>query len=230
MSYIVYLWCASRGRFYILRTKKRQNQPPSPATARQDGVGSKPVDKAIVLSLVGFELRAPGRLREAAQPMQAGLDGSIVQKKWKRAAIDAGNLSELYLTRGDVKQAVDYGRRSVDFAYQCGDGFHRESKRTTLADALHQAGEVQEAERLFQEAEAMQKERRPENPYLYSLWGFRFCDLLLNRGKYQEVQKRASKEFDVAKKDIWFLEFLFLFSCSFAKFVAESFGLGSRTK
>ncbi len=40
--YCIFVVRASRGRFYILRTRKEQNQPPSPATARQDGVGSKP--------------------------------------------------------------------------------------------------------------------------------------------------------------------------------------------
>ncbi|MCP4647617.1 MAG: hypothetical protein GY852_07765 [bacterium] len=37
----------------------------------------------------------------------------------------------------------------------------------------------------------MQKERLPEDSYLYSLRGFQFCDLLLSRGKYREVQKRV---------------------------------------
>ena len=34
-------------------------------------------------------------------------------------------------------------------------------KRTTLADALHQAGRLDEAEALFEEAERMQEERQP---------------------------------------------------------------------
>ncbi|MCP4695171.1 MAG: tetratricopeptide repeat protein, partial [Desulfobacterales bacterium] len=124
-----------------------------PASGLRDDV------KAVVLNWTGFALRALGRLREAAQPMQAGLDAHINQENWVEAAKDAGNLSELYLTLGDVKQAVDYARRSVDFADQSGDAFWKEAARTTLADALHQAGDLPEAERLFQEAEAMQKER-----------------------------------------------------------------------
>ncbi|MCP5106640.1 MAG: hypothetical protein GY950_24865, partial [bacterium] len=78
--------------------------------------------------------------------------------------------------------------------------FQQYSKRTTLADALHQAGEVTEAGKLFREAEAMQKKHRPKYPYLYSLWGYRFCDLLLGQGQYEEVQKRTKKTLEWAKQ------------------------------
>jgi tetratricopeptide (TPR) repeat protein len=63
--------------------------------------------------------------------------------------------------------------------------------RTTLAETLHFEGKLKEAEKLFQEAENMQKEREPDTFYLYSLDGFRFCDLLISQLKYKEVQKRA---------------------------------------
>jgi hypothetical protein len=52
-------------------------------------------------------------------------------------------------------------------------------KRTTAADALHQAGERAEAGALFAEAERMQAEDQPEFPLLYSTGGFRYADLLL---------------------------------------------------
>ncbi len=61
-----------------------------------------------VSSQAGFALLALGRLREAARPMQAGMDDSIDKKDWKGAAIDASNLSQLYLTLGEVKKAVDF--------------------------------------------------------------------------------------------------------------------------
>jgi len=157
--------------------------------------------KAGVLNWAGFALRALGRLREAAQPMQAGMEARIKQEYWEGAAINASNLSELWLTIGDVAQAVSYARQSVEFADKSGDDFERESKRTTLADALHHANDISESLRLFEEAESMQKERQPEYPYLYSLWGFRYCDLLLSQGKYREVFERAEKALVIAKEE-----------------------------
>ncbi|NUM77983.1 hypothetical protein HUU40_26780, partial [candidate division KSB1 bacterium] len=155
-------------------------------------------DKAVVLGWTGFALRALGRLAEASQPMQAGLELQAKQKDWENAASAAGNLSELYLTLGEVSQAVASARQSVDFADRSEDWGSKMMFRTTMADALHQAGELTQAQQLFREAEAMQKKRQPEYPYLYSLRGFLFCDLLLSQGQYQEVQKRARQTLEWA--------------------------------
>jgi tetratricopeptide (TPR) repeat protein len=149
--------------------------------------------KAAVLNNAGFDLRALGRLREATQPMKASLNAHIRQRHWREAAKDSGNLSELNLIMGEIKLAVDYARQSINFADRSGDDSQSCDKRTTLADALHQAGELQETENLLRKAEAMQKKSALNRPYLYSLRGFRFCDLLLSQGQYQEVQKRFKK-------------------------------------
>ncbi|HUW14644.1 MAG TPA: hypothetical protein VM537_33295, partial [Anaerolineae bacterium] len=162
--------------------------------------GLRESSKAYVLSTAGFALRALGRLAEAAQPMQAALEARIAQESWDNAARNAGNLSELHLTIGDLDQALETARRSVDLADRSGDAFQRMSKRTTLADALHQAGRLDEAEDLFREAEVMQEERQPQFPFLYSLWGYRYCDLLLGRGKASEVLRRAEQTLEWAKQ------------------------------
>jgi tetratricopeptide (TPR) repeat protein len=163
-------------------------------------------DKAVVLSWAGFALRALGRLREAARPMKGSLKLRKEQEDWAEEAKDANNLSELYLTLGEAELAVDYARQSVNFADESGDDFERESNRTTLADALHQAGKPGEAEDLFREAEKMQQQRQPEYRYLYSLSGFRFCDLLLSRGKLKEALERAEHGIGIARRENWLLD------------------------
>ena len=57
--------------------------------------------KAFALSAAGFRLLVLGRLREAAEPMQAGMEISIAQADWKNAAMDASNLSDLSLVMGE---------------------------------------------------------------------------------------------------------------------------------
>ena len=90
---------------------------------------------------------------------------------------------------GDAEQSVTYADRS-------GDAGQAMINRTTHADALHQAGRRAEAEARFREAEQMQAERQPAYPLLYSLPGFRYCDLLLTaaeRAAWQRVlELRAS--------------------------------------
>lgn len=61
-----------------------------------------------------------------------------------------------------------------------------------------------EAETLFQEAEEMQKKSQLEYPILYSLWGFRYCDLLLGRGKYKEVLSQAEQTLERGVREGWY--------------------------
>jgi len=128
-------------------------------------------DKGSVLNEAGFDLRALGRLAEAAEPMQAGLKTRIAQKKWKNAVISAANLSELYLTIGDLGQALEFAQQSAGFAEESSDAFMRIVSGTTLADTLHQTGREATAETHFGKAEAIQKEQYPAYPFLYSMGG-----------------------------------------------------------
>lgn len=166
-----------------------------------------------MLNWAATRLRALGRLTEAAEPMQAALNLVIKQKNWNNAASGACTLSELYLTSselyltsGDLAQAVAAGRQSVELADKSGDAFQRMSKRTTLADALHQAGELAESHALFAEAEKMHQERQPQYGQLYSLQGFQYCDLLLAGGEWPEVRSRAEKTLQWAEKYLGLLD------------------------
>ena len=147
--------------------------------------------QAITLNWAGFRLRALGRLREAQQPMRASEAMSVKQENWLEAAKNASNLSELQLTLGEVKAAVDSGERSVALADRSEDLFQRMGNRTTHADALHQYGDQDAALALFQEAEELQEQDQPEYPQLYSLPGFQYCDLLLALGESSQVLSRA---------------------------------------
>jgi tetratricopeptide (TPR) repeat protein len=69
--------------------------------------------------------------------------------------------------------------------------------RTALADALHQSGKLKDAEELFLEAESIQKDHQPGFLYLYSLRGFQFCELLLTKDQYIEVQERAQSALEI---------------------------------
>ncbi|HEX5736613.1 MAG TPA: NACHT domain-containing protein [Blastocatellia bacterium] len=162
--------------------------------------------RAFVLSEAGFNLRALGRLEEAAQPMQAGLEARIASENWENAAINALNLSELYVTIGDLPQALVFAQQSVDLADRSGDEFPRMISRAAFADALYQAGHTEEAVIAFREAEEMEKQGQPAHRFLYSLRGFQYCDLLLNQGQIQDVKERAAYTLEIARRNNWLLE------------------------
>ena len=136
-------------------------------------------NQAWLLNEAATRLRALGRLTEALDPMRTVLEHDVKQKRWKEAAISAGNLSELELALGEVAGAVGDAEQSVTYADTSGDVFVRIGTRTSHADALHQAGRRADAEARFREAEEMQAEGQPVYPLLYSLRGFQYCDLHL---------------------------------------------------
>jgi tetratricopeptide (TPR) repeat protein len=149
--------------------------------------------KAFLLNAAGFRLRALGRLREAVGPMQAGLERRFVQESWHNAGIAARNLSQLHLTLGDIPAAVEMGATSLDYAERSEDAFERIVARALLANALHQSGEVARAQELFEDAEALQARWHPEYPWLYSVQGYQYCDLLLDLDRAAEVRERAAQ-------------------------------------
>jgi tetratricopeptide (TPR) repeat protein len=173
---------------------------------QQPMAGLTDAEKAFVLNAAGFCLHALGRLQEAAQPMQAALKMVIANERWKNAAIVASNLSQLYVTTGDLPHALKLAQQSVELADRSGDEFQRMGNRTTLADALHQAGHIVEAAAAFHEAEEMQKQRQPSYPLLYSLSGFQYCDLLLNQGQVQEVKERGARTLEWSKQHRFLLD------------------------
>lgn len=132
-----------------------------------------------LLAIAAFNLCALGRLTEALEPMRVSGEMDVKVEQWEGAAISYSNLSELELTLSGVQQAVADAGQSVTYADRSGDAFQQMSNRATHADALHQAGSRDEALALFREAENRQAERQPDYPLLYSLAGFRYCDLLL---------------------------------------------------
>lgn len=159
------------------------------------------------LEFLGREAKPLSRLTESVEPMRAGLQAAVRMEDWGSAAVHAHHLSGMELTLGDVSDSVYDAEQAVDFADRSGDESWRVVARTTLAEALHQAGRWQASLTLFREAEAMHAERQPPYPLLYSLSGFKYCDLLLDevlraaegghetpasRGRSREVEQRAA--------------------------------------
>jgi tetratricopeptide (TPR) repeat protein len=164
------------------------------------------VSQAWILNEAAFDLGSLGRLHEAMAPMRASLDACIAMQDWKEAAIRAHNLAELHLALGDIAEAVALDEASVTHADRSGDWQIRCSGRTALADALHQAGEPARASELFEEIEEIHAKERPYEPWLYSLQGYHYCDLLLALGRTAEVRERAEYAIEIAKRNNWLVD------------------------
>lgn len=136
-------------------------------------------DQSWLLNDAAFCLQSLGRASEARDPMVAGLEFDIRQQWWENAAISAANVSELNLTLGDLTSAVQMGKKSVELADRSKTPTLQQGiNRSWYANALHQAGQKEEARTQFEEAESMWAQFT-RFPILYSVAGFNYCDLLL---------------------------------------------------
>jgi hypothetical protein len=124
-------------------------------------------------------------LRPAARPiLSRGLPIELKREDWDNAARRvSSSLSELELTLGAVAGAVGDAEQSLTYADRRGDADWPIHTRVRFADALHQAGRSDDALARIREAEQMQAKSQPECPLLYSLRGFRYCDLLLTEAE-----------------------------------------------
>lgn len=131
--------------------------------------------QAWLLHQAAFRLRALGRLIDAREPTRVSIRMNEEKKRWGHAALSLRILSQLEVTLGDLAAAVIDAEKSALFAKRS----NSMGEPTTLADAFHQAGREPEALVLFREAEDLQA-KKEQYPLLYSLPGFRYCDLLLS--------------------------------------------------
>jgi hypothetical protein len=160
----------------------------------------QPSDRTWVLNIAGFCLRAQGRFRESVSAQRAGLQLAEAIQLWEGVTIGASNLSETELLIGDVNSAVASSETAISSANRTNNKFWQTVARTTRAEALHAAGCGDELKFLFVDAERLQCERQPEYPLLYSLQGYRYCDLLLEKGSYADVCDRAARTIEWDKQ------------------------------
>ena len=146
-----------------------------------------------VLTYAGYHLRASGRLREAREPVRSGLELAIGTGDWWNAAVRADNLSELQLIQGQIAEALSTARRGGALADRSGSERQVANLQALLADALHQAGALDEAKACFAKAEQMQARSEPEYPLLYAVKGLNYCDLLFTIGQHRQVAGRAMR-------------------------------------
>jgi hypothetical protein len=163
-------------------------------------------DGAFVLNQAAQRLLSCGRPAEALAARRAGLRMREQLGDWHNAAIAAASLSENESLLGEIAGAVASSARSVELADRSGDDGQKMLRRTNHGATLHAAGRRGEAQTLFADAERRQREMQPENPLLYGLRGYRYSDLLLDRGDWTAVRERATQTRDVATRNRWLLD------------------------
>lgn len=160
-------------------------------------------EKGFVLNEAGVDLRALGRLQEAVQPTKSALEMTIGLEDWGNASRGASNLTELYITVGELDCALKTAKQGVEFADRSDETFLKAVLRAVLGDVFHLCGDSEKAFQTFREGEAIQQQSFPRFPIFYSWWGFLYCDLLLDAGEVQEVKHRAETSLEYSAEGNW---------------------------
>lgn len=119
----------------------------------------------------------------------------------KDTSYAAGQLSELLLLVGDLDAAKQYANTAVEQADKSDNWRQRMISFCRLAAVAHMQGEFDAADRLFQEAIAIQNDIEPKRPVLYSDHGFLYRRFRYRRGipdhEYEEFRREASAALDI---------------------------------
>ena len=157
--------------------------------------------KTLLLNDVGVDLRSLGRLHEAVAPTKAGLQMAISTKKWRNASVAASNLTDLYVSIGDLDEAFKIAQRGVKHADLSRNWFARVITRVGFGDVLHRQGLIEQAAAEFAEAERLFRGGGSSYAILSLWYGFLHCELLLSQGKAGEVKNRAKHILESSKQD-----------------------------
>jgi hypothetical protein len=163
-------------------------------------------EKALVIGNAACCLNAQGRCAEALPPQRAALRMYEATKDWINASRAASNVNETQLLLGEIADALATAQQSIDFARRSGDKAETIIRLCDYAHTLHAMGQRGKAAGAFAFAEREQKNWHPDEPFLYSLSGFQYCDLLVSEDDYHSARYRATTTIVIARKNSWLLE------------------------
>ena len=146
-------------------------------------------------------LSALGRYSEALLLYYKDYDWCIADQDTENASIMACHISEAELCLGNVSVACRIAAQGTDIAYRCGDLSEMCYCRAIEAHAVHVRGDHELAEKLFADAELMQREIYPKYTQLCSLQDYYYCELLLDKQQWATVRDRATNDLNRLRKE-----------------------------
>ena len=137
--------------------------------------------KAAIYAEASFALRSNGFIVESIIPLEKAFDIEKRILNYEEAAMDAGNLSELYLVIGKVEEALKYAEEGIKIAEKSNKVWrHYWVQIAKKADILSKNGKFDFSIAFFGQAESVQKYFDKESERLYGVLAFKKFDALLS--------------------------------------------------
>ena len=148
-------------------------------------------DKFLIHNLVGFRLKALGRFHDAQIPYTQASRITYANKYCSEASVNLSNISNLYLTHGDLGNATRSAEKSVEYADRSGKLTHRIHKRCNLAYCLFISGS-KEAGIFYEEAEDIATKAQRDDIMLNAIANYRYCEYLISKKAFDKVHEKVN--------------------------------------
>jgi tetratricopeptide (TPR) repeat protein len=159
-----------------------------------------------LLHQVGYCLRALGRLDQAVRCSARVLQCHQANQNWGKAALEAGLMSQIFLSMGELTKAVEYGQQAVHYSDQGDLVWERMKQRSALNYMKYQAGQIPNLDANWQETVSLRQSLAQEDPtnwtgQVYTLLSFfHEADYQIDQGtkpigKIVDQLQRATKQY-----------------------------------
>ena len=131
-----------------------------------------------VLAEASFAIRSFGILDEAVKPLELAIKLAANNES---AAMNCGNLSELYMLLGNKEKAILYADKGIEYAQNTKNIWkHNWIQMAKKADIIAKYGETDKANQYFVAAERLQEKHDTSAPIFYGVLAFKYFDFLLS--------------------------------------------------
>ncbi len=170
----------------------------------QDPQVSSLSDKSWILNEVGLCLMCLGRLSEAAAFYERAIDLTLDDKdEWRNNSSSYANLAELYVNLGRLTENALAAAEALQLARRAEDNRSERNSLAYQAWVAHLCGDLERAQTLFQQAEALEREIDSRIRYLYSQRGVQHVDHLRRTGKADYAQRVAEASLEICERNHW---------------------------
>lgn len=164
-----------------------------------------PRARVLVLTNAGVRLRQLGRVVDARDSFGAvvrEIDPQEAQaEELEDASYAAAQYCELLVIAGKLTSGADEsegalynGQRAVEYANRGDDAYFSMHARSSLAEVYFMLNDLERANALFDQAMAIERERRPRPPFLYSQSLFRYGYFLIETGRAEMILTGESQD------------------------------------
>lgn len=136
--------------------------------------------KSLIFAEASFALRSKGLIVDAIAPLKQAYIIEKERKNYEEAAMQAGNLSELYLAIGRISEALMYADEGITIAEKSNVVWrHYWIQLAKKADILSKIGRIDFSVAFYRQAESVQKFFDKESQRLYGVLAFKKLDSYL---------------------------------------------------